>query len=366
MSSTAAAKDIQVWPESPPDPGYLYEVSQVCYKVESHACVLVNKSKTKSKHLRKYRGPLTRGIAVSMRNRFLLLIMLFFTGVVPSSALTTISGDIHNQTFDTIGSPYLIVNDIVVPSGTICIIDKGVVFLFKSFTGLTVNGRLTVNGTPDQPVIFTSANNFLYNINSVQPPQPFDWNGIIIAPESYGSTFNHIVLSYSVYGIAAKTPNLSIEKGTFVNNGQFDLTIKDKIQNVKNDAPFSYYSELLQTTPVAKQPPDSSTITTAPPVQKPGNQSSNKWNILRYGLLGAWATGTAGVIAGSVMAYDNKKNIESMGPEQINPDTDTYYRSSDKAVKDEKKLFTRNTAGSIAAGIIGVLGLTGFTLTFFF
>jgi hypothetical protein len=301
-----------------------------------------------------------------MLKRFLLASILFLMVAVRSPALTTISGDIHNHIFDTTGSPYLIVNDIVVPSGTKCIIDKGVVFLFRPFTGLIVNGRLTVNGTPDQPVIFTSANNFLYNTNSIQPPQPFDWNGIIIASESYGSTFNHIVVSYSVYGIAAKTPNLSIEKGTFVNNGQFDLTIKDRIQNVKNNAPFSYYSELLQTTPSAERPPDGRMIKSVPPVQKQENRSLNKRNFLRYGLLGAGVLGTAGVIAGSVMAYKNKTSIESMGPDKINPDTDTYYQSSDKAIKDEKKLFTRNSAGSIAAGIIGVLGLTGFTLTFFF
>ena len=290
--------------------------------------------------------------------------IFLFTGIVCSASLnaqTTISGDIHNHKFDTTGSPYLVVSDIVVPSGTECWIEKGVVFLFRPFTGLIVDGRLLVNGTPDQPVTFTSANNFLYNMNSMQPPQAFDWNGIIIASESYGSILRHITLSYSVYGIAAKTPNISIEKGLFFDNGQFHVTIKDKMQNVKNNVPFTYQSKLMETIRYSN--------TSSPSKPSRNNTSTGgirKRPVFRYSLLGAGVLATAAGVGGAVMAFENTKNIEAMGPDKINPATDTYYRSSDKAIKDEKKLLDRNTAGSIAGFIIGILGVSGFTLTFFF
>jgi hypothetical protein len=54
-------------------------------------------------------------------------------------------------------SPYLVRADIFVTTGKTVRIEPGTVFLFNNFTGLHVQGVLTVKGTAARPVIFSSA-----------------------------------------------------------------------------------------------------------------------------------------------------------------------------------------------------------------
>ncbi len=117
-------------------------------------------------------------------------------------------------------------------------------FLFKPFTGLTVNGDLLVEGTQEHPVIFTSINDGEYNTAAPkQLPNPFDWNGILVQRESGTVSLKNFSLRFSVYGIKSQVTDILIDNGLFRQNGQFHFTIRDKIQYVQDNIPFSYNTE---------------------------------------------------------------------------------------------------------------------------
>ncbi|HEX7510885.1 MAG TPA: hypothetical protein VF335_06265, partial [Chitinivibrionales bacterium] len=52
--------------------------------------------------------------------------------------------------------PYLVTADAYVAPGKTVRIEQGAVLLFKNFTGIHVEGKLVVEGTPAHPVIFSS------------------------------------------------------------------------------------------------------------------------------------------------------------------------------------------------------------------
>ncbi len=293
----------------------------------------------------------------------------------PAHAQTAVSGDIHDYRFDLTGSPFFVEKDIVVPSGTKCTIDAGCIFLYRPFTGLLVEGTLIVNGTPEQPVVFTSVNDTAFSRNSGQPANSFDWNGITVAAESNGSSFSNTHVSYSVYGIKSQTPNLVIKQCLFSQNGQFHFTIKEKIQDVRENIFYSFpavsaVEEPLVDQPViyATLPPDSAPapapVLAAPVKLQPSGEEKKR--IIRYGCLGIGISGIIGGTVLAVMANKDAEQIERMDPHTINPATGSYYQRTDKEVTDEKDSFTLKRAGSIAGFVVGGLGLAGFAVTFLF
>ena len=119
------------------------------------------------------------------------VVALYFVSV---NAETHISGDIRTAMLDATGNPYIVDQDVVVPSGKHLTIKEGCVFLFKGFTGINVFGQLTVSGSAKQPVIFTSINDGDFNPKSEQLPNPFDWNGILISREANGCSLHSLML----------------------------------------------------------------------------------------------------------------------------------------------------------------------------
>lgn len=156
------------------------------------------------------------------------------------SAETTLSGSIGGMTLDSTGNPYLVTENITIPSGKNLTIKAGCVFLFKPFTGIIVEGSIEVSGTKDQPVIFTTENDSKYTINTSQPANPFDWNGIHITKKAGKVQFSNSLITYSVYGLKSQVENIKIENGVFYQNGQFHFTINDRILEVRDGFPFSY------------------------------------------------------------------------------------------------------------------------------
>ncbi len=165
-----------------------------------------------------------------------------FLYLLPGSSFSDIhiKGDISTVTFDTLNNPYTVDDDLFVPEEKKAVIPAGVVFLFQPYTGIIVKGSLSIEGTSDRPVVFTSINNSKYNPQSGQLPNPFDWNGLLITKESSKVIMKNFHLNYSVYGIKSQNPNIVIENGLFWQNGQFHFTINDKIQFVQDNIPFSY------------------------------------------------------------------------------------------------------------------------------
>ncbi len=258
-------------------------------------------------------------------------------------AETHITGDITGMTFESGGNPYIVEQDILIPSGNKAVIKEGCVFLFKPFTGLTVHGHLLVDGTQEQPVVFSSINDGEYNSSSEQLPNPFDWNGLLITRESGTVSLKNFKLSFSVYGIKSQNPNIVIDNGIFRANGQFHFTINDKIQFVQDNIPYSYkYDE--------KSAPDKPN----PPIDNKGGKKelSKTTKIIRYSSLGV---GIAGTVTGVAFGI----NTAIVYTKWTGNDYEGTY-------DNQKKKFFNNLTGTIIGSAFGVLGFTGFGLSFLF
>ena len=272
-----------------------------------------------------------------LKTVFTLLAVTAVTG-----AQTTISGNLGDMTLDSTGNPFIVEKDITVPKGKSLTIKEGCALLFKQFSGLTIQGTCTVNGTQEHPVVFTSINDAMYNKTTAQEAGAFDWNGITVAKKSGPAVFNYIDVRYSVYGIKSQNPGIVIRQGTFNHNGQFHFTINEKIQTIQDNQPYSYN--------------DSPKAATAEPAKAAPSQ---KLKIIRYSLLGV---GAAGAVAGIIMsvnassAYSDWKDIEHQTDPV--PPLGEYEKRRDK--------YNSAFTGALILDILGGLGLAGFGVTFVF
>lgn len=155
-------------------------------------------------------------------------------------AETHVGDDIGGHTFEAGDGPFVVERDLTVPEDGTVVIRKGCVFLFNSFTGMNVHGSMVVEGTPAEPVVFTSVNDADYNPGSGQLPAAFDWNGIRISEGSGSVKLRNFRIMYSVYGIKSRNEKIVILNGQFRENGQFHFTIDDNIFFVQDNISYSY------------------------------------------------------------------------------------------------------------------------------
>ncbi len=296
----------------------------------------------------------------------------------------TVSGTIDSQTFTGSDSIYIVEKQLTIPEGVVCSLDAAKVILFKPFTGITVEGTLIANGTSKQPIVFTSIYDTCYNPDSRQPPESFDWNGIAISAQSGGNHFRHSHLSYSVHGIQSQTEDLKISDCLFSHNGLYHFTIKNRLFEIREGAPFSYpeFTSVKSDTGggdltsagdslslIVSSPSDSlSTGSSIPDLTSKKNAVTPIWKkpSFRFGALGA---GILGCIGGAVlhsMALEDEHDIQKMKPTEINPETGKYYTRKDDAVKNAHDSYERNRTTSIASLVIGGMGLSVFAITFTF
>lgn len=175
-----------------------------------------------------------------MFKKFVLLSLCLIINVLSQ---TRLSGDVSGRVLSANENIYIVDDNISVESGKKLVIEKGSILLFSPFTGLTVYGSLEVNGTDENPVIFTSIADTAYNPQSQILANPFDWNGILIHARASQVVLKNFKLSYSVYGVKSQREDVSIFNGIFFQNGQFHFTINDQIRPVQDYLPFSYNSE---------------------------------------------------------------------------------------------------------------------------
>ncbi|MBN1982268.1 MAG: hypothetical protein JW795_12110 [Chitinivibrionales bacterium] len=170
-----------------------------------------------------------------------------------------------------IKKPYLVTSQVEVPRGQKTSVEKGVVFLFKNFSGITINGTFQVMGTKDQPVIFTSENDSLFNPIATLEPAPYDWDGITVNMSDSVSVFDNCVVKYSLFGIHSLTKTIVLRYCNFSQNGKNDFSIDGKEQD-KITENYSYVPQRLRKVyevetalpPAAPEQEENATATTIP------------------------------------------------------------------------------------------------------
>jgi parallel beta-helix repeat protein len=97
-------------------------------------------------------------------------------------------------------------NDIIVPSGSTWTVGSGVEVLFDFNEGAWIQGHLDVQGTPDQPVIFGSAQRYT-------APLRGDWLGLSFETGSSGS-LSHTTVEFARTGISLVNADVELNNST--------------------------------------------------------------------------------------------------------------------------------------------------------
>jgi len=253
----------------------------------------------------------------------LTLLLLLLT--LNQHAQDSLSGNIGGMTFEPSGNPYIVKDNITIQEGKTTKIKAGCVFLFRPFTGIMINGGLTVEGTTQSPVIFTSSSDEKHASNVKTPAAPFDWNGIFISPHAGDVSFSNIELAYSTYGIKSQKDGIVLKNALFNANGQYSFTIHEKMQEVTLGVPFNYEKMADEKTE---------------DIPKPG-KSDNPSNMLPL-ILGA-----TGIVAGVAAIVTFVKTGEA---------NREYKNEIDPAKQKEleKKFNGNRTAGIACAGVSAI------------
>jgi hypothetical protein len=241
--------------------------------------------------------------------------------------------------------PYLVVGELSVPPGITVKIAEGTIFLFESFAGLRVQGRLLAQGTPNEPIVFTSTNDSEWNPAASVNAAPFDWNGIDIDDGAIGTELAECVIRYSVYGITSQTGCFALKNVHFSYNGKADCTIKGE-RRIIDAQPYSYR---------APEP----VLVMAPVVR---NKSTGFRTTIRYTGL---ALAVAGCAAGS-WALSEYPRAQKRFDEINTPGSGgaLLYTSADWDAA--KRTRDRDLAALLLGWGAGVIGVAGIALTFTF
>jgi hypothetical protein len=111
------------------------------------------------------------------------------------------SSVIETQTW-TNDKPYLIYNFIAVDTGQTLTIEAGTQVFFHRNSSMIIWGRLLVNGTWENPVLFQ--NDRLEEFYDIVPGQ---WGALYIDPISRGNKINHAIIKNAIAGIQIGYPS---------------------------------------------------------------------------------------------------------------------------------------------------------------
>ncbi len=148
----------------------------------------------------------------------------------PVHADTVVSGTLYgNNVWTTAGSPYVVQGGVDIASGAVLTIQPGVVVRFTSNTTLRVfgNGSLIADGTPTQPITFTSA---------ATNPQPGNWAALIL----YGGSRARLSYCDVAYAGAGNSGTLNVDRS--------DVAVRNcRIHHSSSQGVYLYGSALTPT-----------------------------------------------------------------------------------------------------------------------
>jgi hypothetical protein len=304
---------------------------------------------------------------------------------VPAVAQKMLSGELHD-TIRLSHSPYLVTGTVIIPPGETVVIEAGVALMFKSFTGLQIQGQLIASGTESLPVVFTSENDRRFAPRSSIEAAAYDWDGITIDESGAGTRLSNAEIRYSLFGINSLTASIKLESCTFAENGKANLTINGK-KETTGTRPFSYglhsnieYSDTVQerstaTAPILEPPPASPDKAAMPPPQKHAlagsPEPSPKWSSQTGRLLVRTGGITLAVAGGAFGAFEYLNYTKSLAAfdainDTTNPANAGNLRESAARWEEARRNKNIDMIGTIAGCGVALLGALGFSLTFFF
>lgn len=278
-----------------------------------------------------------------------LAFIVSFPIQVFSFEFDTLSGPLP-KTVAASEKPYLVVSDIEVPFGKTVTIEPGAVFLFQNFTGFQVQGQLVAEGTKEKSIIFTSEFDGRYNPDTSLIANPFDWNGIYIHKDAFGTRLKYCKINYSVYGINSVTRLIRINPCIFFANGKVHLTIADSLHHVEDEKPYNY----VLTTRDAKAEGVSIKLVDDP--------KSRKRNIIRYTSAVFLAGGVVAAIYGYNRYDESKSNFDELSSDNYENLHHNTKKDWEEARKDKNLDFSLTSVG-VGASLLGAIGLI-WTFTF--
>ncbi|WP_372775754.1 hypothetical protein [Mangrovibacterium sp.] len=114
--------------------------------------------------------------------------------------------------------PYVVYSNTSVSKNAILTVDPGARIYFHKGTGLYVQGRLEVNGTLEEPVVFQAD-----RLEEVYKEVPDQWNGILLYSGSHDNVLNYAEI---------KNANIGLQVGNIENEGYASVHIQNtKIYN---------------------------------------------------------------------------------------------------------------------------------------
>ncbi len=118
---------------------------------------------------------------------------------------------LSSTTWGVSGSPYIVYQQVTIPSGVTLTIEPGVVVRFAGPYGIAVTGILGAQGTAGNPISFTSGQ---------ASPSPGNWTSIRLSgAESSASQLSHCTIGYADSGLILDSSSATVSYVTSSNNG---------------------------------------------------------------------------------------------------------------------------------------------------
>ncbi|NLG16711.1 MAG: hypothetical protein GX556_05205, partial [Fibrobacter sp.] len=158
----------------------------------------------------------------------------------------------------------------------------------------------------------------------------------------------NFLLAYSVYGLKSKNSDIQTENGIFIQNGQFNFTVSDKIIPVQDSVPFTFnYTKVIPESIDSIQQNAVIEIPEKIPVRP---------SAFRFISLGI---GVTGVITGFITGHRARLNYNNLVETSSSHDKwDDHYSAGRK--------YKITTACAVISGSFCLLGFTGFGVSFTF
>jgi hypothetical protein len=244
---------------------------------------------------------------------------------------------------------YLVNAGIEVPPDRTVTIEAGTVFLFRSFAGLHVTGRLLAVGTREKPIVLTSEFDSRYNPTAARSANPYDWDGVYIRTDGVGTHLGFVSINYSVYGLRSDTKFIRLDPLALHANGASIVSI-DKTEHPAGTEPFRY---VLATT--------DATIDGVPVRLLEDPLARRRTAVRTLSLIGAIGGLAVAIWQGNDALEKRDAFLE------LQQDTPRILNSSDNADwLEARSQRNRAYATTIGAGLLSALGIVGFSWTFTF